>query len=515
MYLSANKEHRLQVNPVTDINKSDAWEMASIGLGMLNGNLEIKFCNPCLQNLLGNPDVELTGKNFLQFLDVDNHLRTHITNELNQHQSWQGIIHNPNHALRIEITRIEVVAANGSATSEVIYPLVIIDYSADYKKLRELSTAKSLAEKTDKAKSRFLSHMSHELRTPLNAILGFTQLMNIATDLSELQQDNLKEIESAGNFLLTLINEILDLSRIESGKIKLSEDTVYLEQLLAECLTLVKPIADKRNIRLECILTTERQLHTDHVRLKQVILNLLSNAIKYNSENGLVVLYCHDIDAHNIRIEIQDTGPGIAHELINNIFSPFERLGVDERKIEGSGIGLMISRRLTRLMSGKIDVLSEPGRGSVFWLELPALNLDVIEFQYFHEAAAARIAFAAEPWDIIFIGENPAFAALLQRMTVIRERMQLRTFADIDAARTSLTHMTKACVFISEQIAQDLAANADNVHLPWNASLIVLKDKFYSEVNPAYLQLVKTQLPASFKLTDILKIIDNSFLDGF
>ena len=515
MYLSINNEHSLQVNPTTGVSKSDAWELAPIGLGMLNASLEIKFGNPCLQRLLGKGSDQLTGRNFLQFLDIDNHLRTHITNELTQRRSWQGIIHNANHALRIEITCTEIAAADGLTDSEVVYPLVIIDYSADYKKLRELSTAKSLAEKTDKAKSRFLSHMSHELRTPLNAILGFTQLMNISADLSELQQDNLKEIESAGNYLLTLINEILDLSRIESGKIKLSEDTVYLEQLLAECLTLVKPMADKKNICLECVLTTERQLHTDHVRLKQVILNLLSNAIKYNTENGLVILYCHDVDADDIRIEIQDSGPGIAAESLNNIFSPFERLGVDDKKIEGSGIGLMISRRLTRLMGGKIDVLSEPGRGSVFWLDLPAISLDVVEFQYFHEAAASRVAIASEAWHVIFIGDNPAFVALLERMTVIRERMQLRTFTDIEQAKTNLAYLSNACVFISEKVAQKLTDNAGNILLPWNVSLIVLKDNSYSETNPAYLQFVKSQLPASFKLADILKIIDNSFLDEF
>ncbi|MES2626314.1 MAG: HAMP domain-containing sensor histidine kinase [Pseudomonadota bacterium] len=503
------------MNPATDTSKSEAWELASIGLGVLNSNLEVKLCNPYLQNLLSSTEQELVGKNFLQFLDVDNHLRSHITSELSARNFWQGIIHSTNHALRIEIKRSESSLLDGDSANDVIYPLVIIDYSADYKKLKELSTAKSLAEKTDKAKSRFLSHMSHELRTPLNAILGFTQLMNIATDLSELQQDNLKEIESAGNYLLTLINEILDLSRIESGKIKLSEDTVYLEQLLSECLTLVKPIADKKNIQLNCVLTTERQLHTDHVRLKQVILNLLSNAIKYNTDNGLVVLHCHDLDDHNIRIEIQDSGPGIAPELLCNIFSPFELLGVDDKKVEGSGIGLMISRRLTKLMSGKIDVLSEPGHGSVFWLELPSVSLDTVEFQYFHEAAASRVPFHPEPFQVSYIGEDTSFAALLQRLVKIRERIQIRTFNNMDEATAGISFTSRACVFISEAIAHELAKHADTIHLPWNLSLIVVKEKNYSENNPSYTQLVKMQLPDSFKLTDILKIIDNSFLDGF
>jgi signal transduction histidine kinase len=515
MYLSVTNEPRLDMNPLADIGKAEAWDLASIGLGMLNGNLEVKFCNSYLQTLLARTEQALTGKNFLQFLDIDNQLRTHIASELTMRGIWQGIIHNPGHALRIEIKRNELPAADVSSGRETVYSLVIIDYSADYKKLRELSTAKSLAEKTDKAKSRFLSHMSHELRTPLNAILGFTQLMNVETDLSDLQQDNLKEIEAAGNYLLTLINEILDLSRIESGKIKLSEDTVYLEQLLAECLTLVKPIADKKNIRLECILTTERQLHTDHVRLKQVILNLLSNAIKYNTENGLVVLYCHDIDEDNIRIEIQDSGPGIAADLLSNIFSPFERLGADDKKIEGSGIGLMISRRLTKLMGGKIDVLSEPGHGSVFWLELPAVSLDAVEFQYFHEAAAGRIAFAAEPWRVTYIGDNDKFVGLLRRVTTIRERMQLQTFTDIAQTKGNVSFTAKTCVFVSEKIARELAGAADSMRLPWNLSLIVVKDKNYSEIDPAHSQLVKTRLPDSFKITELLKIIDNSFQDGF
>jgi signal transduction histidine kinase len=501
------------MNHVPDPGKAEAWDLAAIGLGMLDGNLAVKFSNPCLQALLGCTEQALTGKNFLQFLDIDNHLRTHITSELTLKQSWQGIIHNANHALRIEIRRSEVPGSTDPAN--IVYPVVVIDYSPDYKKLKELSTAKSLAEKTDKAKSRFLSHMSHELRTPLNAILGFTQLMNIAEDLSELQQDNLKEIESAGNYLLTLINEILDLSRIESGKIKLTEDTVYLDQLLAECLTLVKPIADRKNIHLECVLTTERQLHTDHVRLKQVILNLLSNAIKYNAENGLVVLYCYDVDVHNIRIEIQDSGPGIAAELLRHIFSPFERLGVDDRKIEGSGIGLVISRRLTKLMGGTIDVLSEPGRGSVFWLELPAVSLDEIEFQYFHEAAASRVSCKAEPCQVFYVGTDAAFAALIQRIGTIRKGIQVQTFASFDQLHGELGRSSRGCIFVSRNIARELKTATRLANLPRNRRLIVMNDKSYSEIDPAYLQLATTLLPASFTLTDILKIIDNSFLDEF
>jgi signal transduction histidine kinase len=513
MYLSINNDSRHDANRVPDADKSEAWDLASIGLGMLNSSLEVKLSNSHLQVLLGCTEQALTGKNFLQFLDIDNHLRAHITSELKIKRSWQGIIHNPGHALRIEITCTEV---SGSINpEELVYPVVVIDYSADYKKLRELSTAKILAEKTDKAKSRFLSHMSHELRTPLNAILGFTQLMNLADGLSELQQDNLKEIESAGNYLLTLINEILDLSRIESGKIKLTEDTVYLDQLLAECLTLVKPIADRKNIRLDCVLTTERQLHTDHVRLKQVILNLLSNAIKYNSENGLVVLYCHDVDAHNIRIEIQDSGAGIAAELLKNIFSPFERLGVDDRKIEGSGIGLMISRKLTKLMGGTIDVLSEPGRGSVFWLELPSVSLDEIEFQYFHEASASRVSCAAESRQVSCVATDEALASLLQRLGAIREGIQVRAFASVDALRAGLAHSSRSCIFVSGAVAHALVTDNAGADLPGNLSLIVVNDKSYSEIDPAYFQLAKTLLPASFKLTDILKIIDTSLLDEF
>lgn len=451
MYLSVNKEPKPEITPATAISKSEAWELASIGLGLLDSGLQIKFCNTYLQTLLASSEHDLTGKNFLQHLDIDNQLRTHISSELTEQQSWQGIIHKAN----------------------------------------------------------------HELRTPLNATLGFAQLVNTESDLSDQQHDHLKAIEDAGNYLLKLSTEILDLSKIESGKIKLSEDTVCLEQLLAECLALVKPIAERKTIHIECVLTIERQLHTDLVRLKQVILNLLSNAINYNSENGLVVVYCYDVNDRNIRIEIQDSGPGIAPELLGNIFAPFERAGADDRNIAGRGIGLMIARRLTQLMGGKIDVLSEPQHGSLFWLELPAINPDAMEFQYFDAVAASRVSFNTEPNKVIYIGENAGFAALLQRLLSIRENLQLQTFTDFIEARVGLTRMSKACVFVSEKIACDLAQDANSIHLSWNLSLIVVKDKNYCEINPSYSPAVKAQLPDSFKFTDILKIIDNSFLDGF
>lgn len=240
---------------------------------------------------------------------------------------------------------------------------------ADYRE-DALRTAKDEAEQANKAKSQFLSSMSHELRTPLNAILGYAQLLEYDNSLPRNQQVNLREISSAGRLLLELVNQILDLAKIEQGNMDVFIEQVKLEDVFTECKSLVKPLADEHRILLDFDTRVCGFVRADHTRLKQVILNLLSNAIKYNHINGTVTLRCSFIQDKRVRIEIEDTGIGIPKHRIDNLFKPFDRLGMDGREIEGTGIGLSISRQLTELMGGVMSVQSEPDRGSLFWIEL-------------------------------------------------------------------------------------------------------------------------------------------------
>ena len=239
------------------------------------------------------------------------------------------------------------------------------------KKHNDLAIIKSKeeAEKANQAKSDFLSSMSHELRTPLNAILGFTQLLKYEKHLSEKQKSHISEISKAGNLLLELVNQILDLARIEKGHLQLSMEKVTLDNVLNECKSMITPLIDNNRLTLDVPTDLHGYVVADYTRLKQVMLNLLSNAIKYNVENGTVSIKAVQKRNNIVRICIIDTGEGISKSLLKEIFQPFNRLNAS-CNIEGTGIGLSISKQLIEMMNGTIGVSSTLNEGSEFWIEL-------------------------------------------------------------------------------------------------------------------------------------------------
>lgn len=257
---------------------------------------------------------------------------------------------------------------------------------------RALITAKEDAERANVAKSQFLSSMSHELRTPLNAILGFAQLLELE-DLDETQEENVTEIVNAGRHLLELINEVLDLAKIEAGRIDLALEKVDIYEALRECLMLTQPLADKRQIQIihsqqtgtcaEGAQQTDtvpagtqqeeanQTVFADRMRIKQILLNLLSNAVKYNRDGGDIRIEISIPEADTLRVSVQDTGLGIAEDKQGDIFQPFHRLGAEALNIEGTGIGLVISQKLANNMGGELGFVSQEGQGSNFWLDIP------------------------------------------------------------------------------------------------------------------------------------------------
>ncbi|MBW8750374.1 MAG: response regulator [Propionibacteriales bacterium] len=257
------------------------------------------------------------------------------------------------------------------------YALRLVD-----ERTRSLLEARQAAEKANRAKSDFLSRMSHELRTPLNAVLGFGQLLEL-DGLTPDQAENVGQITKGGAHLLDLINEILDISQIESGHMSMSPEPVLVGDVVGEAVSLLRPLAEERGVHL--IGGTDHgcghYIFADRQRLKQILLNLVGNGIKYNRQGGSVSISCFQPARGSLRIQVTDTGPGIAADQFHLLFAPFERLGAEQTSVPGTGVGLALSRGLAETMGGTLDVDSTPGRGSTFWVEFPVVESPVKIFE--------------------------------------------------------------------------------------------------------------------------------------
>ncbi len=318
----------------------------------------------------------------------------------------------------------------------------------------ELEAAKAVAEKANLAKSDFLSSMSHELRSPLNAILGFAQLMDSdEPPPSVAQKSSIDQILHAGWYLLELINEILDLAVVESGRLALSLEPVSLPEVILECQAMIEPQARKRGITMTFPKFAKPcYIKADHTRVKQVIINLLSNAIKYNNAGGSVTLSCTPSDESFIRICVKDTGVGLSAQNLAQLFQPFNRLGQEAGGEEGTGIGLVVSKRLVELMQGRIGVESTVNAGSNFWIDLVADNDP--HAAYIKAALAQPVGAppttAVRSRLLLYVEDNPANLKLIEQLIARRPDMRLLT------AQNGQDGISLARVHLPEVILMDI-----------------------------------------------------------
>ena len=321
------------------------------------------------------------------------------------------------------------------------------DLTARKKVEAELTNAKSAAEKANLAKSDFLSSMSHELRSPLNAILGFAQLMDSALSPvpTHTQKESIAQILQAGWHLLKLINEILDLAVIESGGVSLSQESVSLAEVMSECRAMMEPQAQQRGIAVSFPrFDVPFFVTADRTRLKQIVINLISNAIKYNRDQGSVVVDCTTSTPGRTRFSVKDTGAGLSPDKLAQLFQPFNRLGQEASGVAGTGIGLMVCKRLAELMDGVIGVESKVGEGSIFWCELSTAEAPQLEAlgDEVNAVEHSQLPAVLPERTLLYVEDNPANMNLVEQIVARWPDIRLLTAVSgtlgIELARAEL-----------------------------------------------------------------------------
>jgi len=394
------------------------------------GNRRITYVSPNVERILGLRRADLVeAGSLVPYLHPDDVTLAEVTIE-----ELRDTAHSTEVEFRVRRPEGSVVWVSALAVPEIDQHGAncgLFVYLTDISKRRAaeeaLRNAQLAAEAANRSKSEFLSRMSHELRTPLNAVLGFSQLLKMQP-LNEQESEAVEHILKGGRHLLDLINEVLDISRIEAGRLLLSPEAVLVSDLVQESLDLVRAMAEEREVRL----VADRAgmgayIFADRQRAKQVLLNLLSNAVKYNHRCGSVAVSCREHGATEVRISVADTGPGIRPEMMSRLFAPFDRLDAGHTDVEGTGIGLTLSKSLAEAMGGTLSAESVPGQGSTFSLDLPRVEGPVERYERMQPVPSTvtvqppngNIA-PGERHKVLYIEDNPSNLRLIERILARR-----------------------------------------------------------------------------------------------
>ena len=384
--------------------------------------------NAACENLWGYTAEELVGRRYIDLVHPDDQEKT---NRADSDTRFTGKITDfVNRYIRKDGTLVDVLwSAYWSETDKTFF-CVAHDVTERQRNEKALRKAKEEADRANRAKSEFLSRMSHELRTPLNAILGFGQLLE-RQNPTEIQRSRIAHILGAGRHLLDLINEVLDISRIEAGRLQLSLEPVCVADALAEVIDLMRPLATERSIELSAPMDLDKTSHVlaDRQRLKQVLINLLTNAVKYTRPGGSVTISQSSAGNDKVRLVVSDTGPGIPADKLSRLFTPFDRLGAEQSDVQGTGLGLALSQRLVQEMGSSIGVDSTVGQGSTFWVELPrtASPLESLASRKGVSVDRHEQVIDADKRTVLYIEDNLSNLTLIEQILETEPQIELMT----------------------------------------------------------------------------------------
>lgn len=470
--------------------------------------------NEASEALWGFAPQELIGRRYMELVHTDDRLETEkaaanilatgkVTDFVNRYVRKDGGIVNV------------LWSASWSESKKMLF-CVAHDVTERTRIEAALRDAKEEADRANRAKSEFLSRMSHELRTPLNAILGFGQLLE-RQNPTEQQRSRVEHIISAGRHLLNLINEVLDISRIEAGHLQLSVEPVAVAVVLEEALNLMRPLAADRSMALSVDVQLESDLHVlaDGQRLKQVLLNLLTNAVKYTGVGGRVAVTVETSDPSKMRLVVTDTGAGIAADKLRRLFTPFDRLGVELSGVEGTGLGLALCQRLMHAMGGEIGVSSRVGKGSAFWIELPAANSPLKALPKGRNARTLEAAANDDSKKILYIEDNLSNLTLVEQMLEELPHIRLITAMQgglgIDLARQHLPDLILLDLHLPDLPGHKVLARLQRDKLTRDIPVVVISaDATARQIERLMAAGARSYLTKPLDIADFFEVIEET-----